>query len=123
MEDIFQLLLFVGFAIVGVVIQWLKKDAIPQPQPVSPDEETEEMFPEWNQEAGMSTTQPIEAQPISKKKKKKNPKVEIRKPEETGTKPSETPPSPSQAERKIRLSNREEARRAFIYSEIFNRKY
>ena len=37
-----------------------------------------------------------------------------------------TPPQPSKTiadNKKIRLSSKEEARRAFIYSEIFNRKY
>lgn len=123
MEDIFQFIIFAVFALVGIVQAVSKKktqsdfeepeddetleDILPE---VSPEEhripkrrskghQMEAYAPPFQSESVIPTTRPIRPtrKPVS----------------------SQAPPP----QKKIKLSNREEARRAFIYSEIFRRKY
>ena len=121
MEDIFQILIFVAFAAFGVIAQ-VRKDK-KEESTASPQEVLEDMFPELEQETGMPMVEPILQQPKARKKKK-TPKKEKYQPLEKPPVPSQPAKPLKQADnRKIRLTSKEEARRAFIYSEIFNRKY
>ncbi len=118
MEDIFQILIFVAFAAFGI-LQQVKKD---KKETTSPHEVLEDMFPELDQETEMPMAEPImQQQPIRKKKKPQ--KKEIFQTIEHPSVPPKQSATPKQTDKKIRLSSKEEARRAFIYSEIFNRKY
>lgn len=116
MEDIFQILIFVGAMVIAVVGQNAKNKK--KPTTTSPQEVLEDMFPEIeiNQETYNAEPQPApEPRPVFKRTTPK-----------TSNPPKSTQPTVSQStkkKQKISLSNREEARRAFIYSEIFNRKY
>ena len=116
MEDIFQILIFVAFAVLSFVPQ-LKKGKAPatESRPFSPEEEAEE-YAEWEAvEKEEAFSQPVVRREVKLRKEK---------PRKKEVKPA-VPSSKIQATDtpKIRLSSREEARRAFIYSEIFNRKY
>lgn len=119
MEDIFQILIFVAFAAFGVISQ-IRKDK-KEESTASPQEVLEDMFPELEQETEMPMVDPMVQQPVIRKKKKTPKKEKAPIIEKVST-----PPQPSKTiadNKKIRLSSKEEARRAFIYSEIFNRKY
>lgn len=119
MEDIFQILIFVAFAAFGVIAQ-VRKDK-KEESTASPQEVLEDMFPELEQETEMPMVEPMVQQPVIRKKKKTPKKEKAPIIEKASTPP---PPKPlGQADKKIRLHSKEEARRAFIYSEIFNRKY
>ena len=116
MEDIFQILIFVAFAVLSFVPQLRKgKTSAPDSRPFSPEEEAEE-YAEWEAvEQEETLSQPIVRREVKPRKEKP------RKKEMKSAAPS---PKTQEADtKKIRLSSREEARRAFIYSEIFNRKY
>ena len=119
MEDIFQILIFVAFAAFGVISQ-IRKDK-KEESTASPQEVLEDMFPELEQETEMPMVEPMVQQPVIRKKKKTPKKEKAPIIEKVST-----PPQPSKTiadNKKIHLSSKEEARRAFIYSEIFNRKY
>lgn len=120
MEDIFQVLIFVAFAAIGI-LQQVRKDKKETPN-TSPHEVLEDMFPELNQETEIPMAEPItQQQPI--RKKRKTPKKEMFQTKEHHPVPPKQSATSKQTDKKIRLSSKEEARRAFIYSEIFNRKY
>lgn len=119
MEDIFQILIFVAFAAFGI-LQQVKKDK-KEASSTSPHEVLEDMFPELNQETEIPMAEPIMQQPIRKKGKKQ--KKEILQTMEHSSVPPKQSVTPKQTDKKIQLSSKEEAKRAFIYSEIFNRKY
>ena len=111
MEEYIQILIFVGAMVIMVVQQNIKAKKKPKTSPFPTGEMLEEVFPEL-----------AEAEPVAKPMKKaayrkKNPSPA------TSSRPAPIASPPSPKKEKIRLSNREEARRAFIYSEIFNRKY
>lgn len=116
MDEIIQILIFAGAMIFSVIVQSAKKKKQEKP---SPQEVLEEVFPELEE---FPKDMPTGEQPIQKpvsppKRKPFKPQI---KPEPI--KPV-MPSTPAKKQSKVRLNNREEARRAFIYSEIFNRKY
>ena len=118
MEEILQILIFVGAMVIAVVGQNAKNKK--KPQTASPQEVLEDMFPdiEVDQEAPIAEQKPTpKPQPVFKRK----PRMASTPPQP----PQTTVPQPAKEneKQKISLSNRKEARRAFIYSEIFNRKY
>lgn len=118
MEEIIQILIFVGAMVIAVVGQNAKNKK--KPATASPQEVLEDMFPEIKdiQETSVVEPQPTpNPAPAFKKTIRKNPT----KPQGPPQKMVQSPPA--KQEKKIRLNNREEAKRAFIYSEIFNRKY
>lgn len=121
MEDIFQILVFVAFAVLSFLpaLNKGKKDSDsqpqPQPQPFLSEKELEEVFPTWVEDE-------VPAQPspqMIKEKREMNRQVLS---EENSEKVS-SKEKPAEVDKKIRLNSRSEAKRAFIYSEIFNRKY
>lgn len=116
MEEIVQILIFVAamvIAVVGKSSKSKKQTATPSPEDV-----LKEAFPDTEYlqpEEKASQPQPI--RPIKAKRtslKVRTPRVE----------PQQAPlVVPQKQTDKIKLSTRAEARKAFIYSEIFNRKY
>lgn len=116
MEEIIQILIFVGAMVIAVVGQNAKNKK--KPKTTSPQEVLEDMFPEIevDQEAPIAEPQPTsKPKPVFKRK----PHMASISPEPIQT----TVSQPPKEKEKISLNNRKEARRAFIYSEIFNRKY
>ena len=123
MDEIIQILIFAGAMIFSVIIQSAKKKKQETP---SPQEVLEEVFPELEESPENMETMPGDLQPVKPivqepvsplKRKPFKPQI---KPETV--KPAA--PSPTTSKKpKVRLNNREVAKRAFIYSEIFNRKY
>ena len=116
MEEIIQILIFVGAMVIAVVGQNAKNKK--KPKTASPQEVLEDMFPEIevDQEAPIAEPQPTsKPKPVFKRK----PHMASISPEPIQT----TVSQPPKEKEKISLNNRKEARRAFIYSEIFNRKY
>ena len=115
MEEIIQILIFVGAMVIAVIGQNAKNKK--KPMTASPQEVLEDMFPEITlqeeENAMPSTRQPVpERKRTSVKKQPIPPPAAPERRKET-----------SKHEKKISLSQKSEARRAFIYSEIFNRKY
>ena len=116
MEEIIQILIFVGAMVIAVVGQNAKNKK--KPKTTSPQEVLEDMFPEIevDQEAPIAEPQPTsKPKPVFKRK----PHVASISPEPIQT----TVSQPPKEKEKISLNNRKEARRAFIYSEILKRKY
>ena len=115
MEEIIQILIFVGAMVIAVIGQNAKNKK--KPMTASPQEVLEDMFPEITlqeeENAMPSTRQPVpERKRTSVKKQPIPPPAAPERRKET-----------SKQEKKISLSQKSEAKRAFIYSEIFNRKY
>ena len=118
MDEIIQILVFAGAMIASVVIQSAKNKK--KPKTVSPQEVLEDMFPdleEFQEEA------PIQPETVQKPVVSPKRKPSKAKAKPVPVKPVESQPAPQKEDTKIRLNTRKEARRAFIYSEIFNRKY
>ena len=116
MEEIIQILIFVGAMAIAVVGQNAKNKK--KSKTTSPQEVLEDMFPEIeiDQETAIAEPQPApKPKPVFKRK----PRMAPVSPEPT----QPTVSQPAKEKEKISLNNRKEARRAFIYSEIFNRKY
>ena len=117
MDEIIQILVFAGAMIASVVIQGAKNKK--KPKTVSPQEVLEDMFPDLEefQEVPKAETETVKKTVVSSRKK----------PSKAKSKPEPVvqvaPPSDNQKKDNLRLNTRKEARRAFIYSEIFNRKY
>ena len=118
MEEILQILKLV-VPIVVIVIAVIEKSSKSKKQPAtpSPEEVLKEAFPNTDY------LQPEEKTPQVKpvrptKAKRTSPKVRPPRVE-----PQQTPLVSQKQTDKIKLSTRAEARKAFIYSEIFNRKY
>lgn len=110
--DIIQVLIFIVIIVVAIVQQISK--AGKEKKTPSPKEVLADMFPEIGEELPVSPTRKIhkpQAPRIQHQPVIKQPPVS---PREETKKEKRTP---------IKLSTKEEARRAFIYSEIFNRKY
>ena len=117
MDEIIQILVFAGAMIVSVVIQSAKNKK--KPKTVSPQEVLEDMFPdlkEFQEEASVEA-EPVQPVVVPPKRKPFKAKAKPEPPEQAVSAPA------SPKTDKIRLNSRQEARRAFIYSEIFNRKY
>ena len=116
MEEIIQILIFVGAMFIAVIGQNAKNKK--KPSTASPQEVLEDIFPEITLQ-GEDKTMASSVPPPSTVRRKK------------AKAPAPNPPvhsvqvlsKPSKQEPKISINNRKEARRAFIYSEIFNRKY
>ena len=116
MEEIIQILIFVGAMVIAVVGQNAKNKK--KTKTTSPQEVLEDMFPEIevDQEAPIAEPQPTsKPKPVFKRK----PHMASISPEPIQT----TFSQPPKEKEKISLNNRKEARRAFIYSEILKRKY
>ncbi|MBQ4056524.1 MAG: hypothetical protein IJD32_05395 [Bacteroidaceae bacterium] len=116
MDEIIQILIFVGAMVIMVVQQNVKSKKKPETTPSPAGEILEDIFPELKQ---ATTQQAPPAKPQKKSAPRKKPARAFTQPSAETPKP--TPPTSSAP--RIRLNNREEAKRAFIYSEIFNRKY
>ena len=116
MEEIIQILVFVVAMVIAAIVKSSKsKD---QPTTPSPQDVLEEVFPTsgcLNPEEKNPQEEPI--RPIKVKRPARQKQTPIVKTQET---PSVTPPKQKAS---IKPNNRREARKAFIYSEIFNRKY
>ena len=115
MEEYIQILIFVGAMFIMIVQQSIKEKKKPKTSPFPEGEILEEVFPDLANNEEIPQPQP--SKKSSPKKKRPQPSAKPFKPV------SETPAPSSPSKGKIRLSSREEAKRAFIYSEIFNRKY
>lgn len=116
MEEFIQIIIFVGAMVIAVIGQNAKNKK--KQESASPQETLEDMFPEIEFQGNEEfVSQPIQ-KPISNPKKVSKKKHTL--PQENI--PIAPTPAPEK-EKKIRINNRKEARRAFIYSEIFNRKY
>lgn len=116
MEEIIQILIFVGAMIIAVIVQNAKSKK--NPTNASPQEILEDVFPEIKfegEEEAMIPSVPSPAPVRRKKSKNPVPPQQVYSPQ--------TKSQPSKQEKKVKINRREEARRAFIYSEIFNRKY
>jgi len=115
--DIIQVLIFIVIIVVAIVQQISK--AGKEKKTPSPKEVLADMFPEIEQE---SMEEKLSVSPAPAVRKPQSSRMQnqsiIRKtvasPPEKNKRENRTP---------IKLSTKEEARRAFIYSEIFNRKY
>lgn len=120
MDEIIQILVFAGAMIASVVIQSAKNKK--KAETTSPKEVLEEVFPtlEEFQEVPSVKPQPVSPPKATSRKKPFQANKKQKKPEVTT--PVVSAPSPNN-KLNIRLNNRAEAKRAFIYSEIFNRKY
>ena len=117
MEEIIQILIFVGAIAIAVVGQNAKNKK--KSKTTSPQEVLEDMFPEIevDQETPIAEPQPApRPKPVFKRKPRMAPIISPEPPQTTVSQP------PKEKE-KISLNNQKEARRAFIYSEILNRKY
>lgn len=112
MEEYIQILLFAGAMIFTVILQSIKERKKPKTSPFPEGEILEEVFPNLAEAESIAKTEPLKKSAPQKK----------RQPSAKPVQPSSDIMSAPKKE-KIRLSNCKEARRAFIYSEIFNRKY
>ncbi len=120
MEEIVQILIFVGAMVIAAVVGQSAKN---KKKPVMPSsgEVLEDIFPDIE-----ATQEPMDMpSPLPLRPKIKAPKQAYRqaKPKPSIVPPSTLPPASPKPTQKVRISTREEARRAFIHSEIFNRKY
>ncbi len=113
MEEIIQILIFVGAMVITVVGQNARNKK--KPTAASPQEVMEEAFPDIDIPGMERAPGPTSVKPALR-----------RTPPKLHTLTEESPKEPkapvSKQTGKIRLNTRSEARRAFIYSEIFNRK-
>ena len=120
MEEFIQIFIFVSAMVISVVIQNGKNKK--KTKVTSPQEVLHYMFPEIEKtQEKLQTEMKIEKIPIpNSEKKKSNRKInnQIYRYEIS----SPTPPI-KKKERIINLNSKEEAKKAFIYSEIFKRKY
>ena len=115
--DIIQVIIFIVIIVVAIVQQISK--AGKEKKTPSPKEVLTDMFPEIGEE---SIGEKLPVSPTRKVRKPQAPRMQHQpvikqppvSPREETKKEKQTP---------IKLSTKEEARRAFIYSEIFNRKY
>ena len=119
MEEIIQILIFVGAMVIAVVGQSAKN----KKKPVMPSsgEVLEDIFPDIE-----ATQEPMDipsTQPLRPEIKAPKRAYRQTKPKTNIAPPSAPPPASPKPTQKVRISTREEARRAFIHSEIFNRKY
>ena len=121
MEDIFQILIFVVFAVLSFLPQVLKekKKPVSSPHPYPVEEDTEDwLSDEWKKDETVIT--PMAQEAVIKNEPVSPVSVTVKKePLQSNEQKKSTP----QSSKKIRLNSHAEARRAFIYSEIFNRKY
>lgn len=115
--EIIQVIIFIVIIAVAIAQQILK--ASKKEKVTSPKDVLADMFPEIEGEEQPVSPVPQMMRKPKSSRKQSQPTVTTKpnispQPEKENKKPSQAP---------IKLSTREEARRAFIYSEIFNRKY
>ena len=115
MEEIVQILIFVGAMVIAVIGQNAKNKK--KPASASPQEVLEDIFPEILLQEEEKPVAP--SQQSARVRKKTSPRFSSVPPVEPKAQPKDSP----EKKKKISLNRKEEARRAFIYSEIFNRKY
>ena len=115
--DIIQVLIFIVIIVVAIVQQISK--AGKEKKTPSPKEVLADMFPEIEQE---SMEEKVSVSPAPAVRKPQSSRMQH---QPMVKKPTDSPRKENKREDRtpIRLSTKEEARRAFIYSEIFNRKY
>lgn len=116
MEEIIQILIFVGAMVIAVVGQSAKNKK--KETTASPQEVLEDVFPDIDYQE--KTEEASLVQPMCPIIKRTS--IQTKKTKTVPESQRTTPTVPKQ-ERKIRMNTRNEARRAFIHSEIFNRKY
>ena len=117
MEDIIQILIFVGAMVIAVVGKSAKDKK--KPMAPSPEEVLEDVFPDVSYqhvEEAAPQVQPVRPSAFKRAPEKK--RTSFVEPQQ----PSACKVTSKQTDR-IKLSTRAEARKAFIHSEIFNRKY
>lgn len=113
--DIIQVIIFIVIIAVAVIQQISK--ASKKEKVTSPREVLADMFPEVEGEEQILS--PAPATHKSKSSRKQNQPMAV--PKQTVSSRTENKKQSNTAP--VKLSTKEEARRAFIYSEIFNRKY
>lgn len=115
MEEIIQILIFVGAMAIAVIGQNAKNKK--KPMTASPQEVLEDIFPDIECQEEEAIVPPT-PKPVSSHKKtsKKTPPSFV----SNSSVSCKEPPKPN---KKITLNSREKAKQAFIFSEIFNRKY
>lgn len=118
MDEFIQILIFAAAMGISLLVQ-KKSQSNKKPATVSPKELLEDMFPETEEAQETDIVRPIST-PISADRKNKPFTPHPKSQRKTCTMP---PADSSKQKKKISLNTKEEARRAFIYSEIFNRKY
>lgn len=111
--DIIQVIIFVVIIAVAIVQQISK--ASKKEKAASPKEVLADMFPDIEREEQVAAPVPVQRKPKPVRKQYQPVVPEQAAVHRMEKKPQNNPP--------IKLNTREEARRAFIYSEIFNRKY
>lgn len=118
MDEIIQIVIFVAAMGISLLVQQ-KSKSNKKPTTGSPKDLLEDMFPEIEEPQETVVVRPMPTpSPTDRKKTPFTPRPNRQR------KPLTTPPPPPSGQPKnISLSTKEEARRAFIYSEIFNRKY
>ena len=115
MEDMIQILIFVGAMVIAVIGQNTKNKK--KPMTAFPQEKLEDIFPEIDFEKEEESVPQVQSHnPIRKKTSVKKQQVSqyhvpVQQKEVT------------KQRKKISINGKREARQAFIYSEIFNRKY
>lgn len=114
--DIIQVVIFIAITALAIVQQISK--AGKEKKTASPKDVLADMFPEIEQE-GMGEELPVSPAPEVRSPR---PPRRPHRPASSQT-VAPRPTAGSKQEGRIKLTTREEARRAFIYSEIFNRKY
>ena len=112
--DIIQVIIFI-IIIVAAIVQQISKTGKEKKTP-SPKKVLADIFPEIEQENIEEDLPVSSVQTVQTPRMQHQPMVK---------KPTDSPRKENKREDRtpIRLSTKEEARRAFIYSEIFNRKY
>ena len=103
-------------AVVGQSAKNKKKPVMP-----SSGEVLEDLFPDI--EATPESVDVPSPQPLRTETKTMKRAYRQAKPAPRTATPSTPPPASPKPTQKVRINTREEARRAFIHSEIFNRKY
>ncbi len=122
MEDIFQILVFVVIAVIGVAKSFANKKESQKEAPL-PEDVLSDMFPEMAEEEQPVLQEAPVHKPKPLRKKHYTPTMNAVSSAPTPSVKAASDESKKPEHPSVRLSNREEARRAFIYSEIFNRKY
>ena len=110
--DIIQVIIFI-IIIVAAIVQQISKTGKEKKTP-SPKKVLADIFPEIEEDLPVSSVQTV-----------RTPQTPRMQHQPMVKKPTDSPRKENKREDRtpIRRSTKEEARRAFIYSEIFNRKY
>lgn len=114
--DFIQVIIFIVIIAVAIVQQIRK--ASKAEKVTSPREVLADMFPPIEEEEILVTPAPAARKPQSPRRQNQ---PTSNAPKQAG--PTQRPVKKKPESPAIKLSSKEEARRAFIYSEIFNRKY